>query len=86
VKKGLVFGIVTIGIIDLSVAVYILNSFLSDYLREDKKFFTIAFIVIVTFTFDYVNSKAKEFVINNFTGKDTTTENHCSDFLRSFLI
>jgi serine phosphatase RsbU (regulator of sigma subunit) len=67
VKKGLVFGIVTIGIIGFYLLlVYILNSFLSDYLREDKKFFTIAFIVIVTFTFDYVNSKAKEFVDKQF--------------------
>jgi serine phosphatase RsbU (regulator of sigma subunit) len=67
VKKGLVFGIVTIVIIGFYLLlVYLLDSFLSDYFRGDKKFFTIAFIVIVTFTFDYVNTKAKAFVDKQF--------------------
>jgi serine phosphatase RsbU (regulator of sigma subunit) len=67
VKKGLVFGIVTIIIIGFYLLlVYIMDRFLSDYLQEDKKFFTIAFIVIVTFTFDFVNGKAKDLVDKQF--------------------
>ncbi|MBI5401887.1 MAG: SpoIIE family protein phosphatase [Ignavibacteriae bacterium] len=63
VKKGLVFGIVTTIIIGLYfLLIYALDNFLKGYVQVRSQFVTIAFILIFTFTFDYVNKRAKEFV------------------------
>lgn len=67
VKKGLVFGILTTFIIAAYLLiVYLLNSLLSNYLFENRQLLTIATIVIITLTFDYVNTKAREFVDRQF--------------------
>jgi serine phosphatase RsbU (regulator of sigma subunit) len=67
VKKGLVFGMLTTFIIGAYLSiVYLLNSFLSDYITEDRQLLTIATIIIITLTFDYVNTKAREFVDKQF--------------------
>lgn len=67
VKKGLVFGILTTFIIAAYlIIVYLLNSLLSGFVSESRQFLTIATIVIITLTFDYVNNKAREFVDRQF--------------------
>ncbi|MCX6164479.1 MAG: SpoIIE family protein phosphatase, partial [Ignavibacteriae bacterium] len=67
VKKGLVFGIVTVIIIGLYfLVIYSLDSFLKGYIIGRSQFVTIAFILLFTFTFDFVNKKAKEFVDRQF--------------------
>ena len=63
VKKGLIFGIVSVIIIGIYLLlVLVLDSYSSDIFEGGRKFFTIAFIIVVTFTFDFVNQKAKGFV------------------------
>lgn len=67
VKKGLVFGIITAFIVGIYLLlVLVLNSILSQFMPENKQLLTIALIVIVTFSFDFVNKKAKEFVDKQF--------------------
>lgn len=67
VKKGLVFGIITAFIVGIYLLlVLVLNSILSQFMPENKQMLTIALIVIVTFSFDFVNKKAKEFVDKQF--------------------
>lgn len=67
VKKGLVFGIVTAFIVGTYLLlVLILNSILTQFMPENKQLLTVALIVIVTFSFDFVNKKAKEFVDKQF--------------------
>lgn len=63
VKKGLVFGIVTTIIIGLYfLVIFALDNFLKGYIQVRSQFVTIAFILLFTFTFDFVNKRAKEFV------------------------
>lgn len=67
IKKGLVFGIITAFIVALYLLlVLMLDSFLSQIMPENKQLLTISLIVIVTFSFDFVNKKAKEFVDKQF--------------------
>jgi serine phosphatase RsbU (regulator of sigma subunit) len=67
VKKGLVFGIVTAIIIGLYfLVIFLLDNFLKGYIQGRSQFVTIAFILLFTFTFDFVNKKAKEFVDKQF--------------------
>lgn len=67
VKKGLVFGIITAFIVGIYLLlVLFLNSILSQFMPENKQLLTVALIVIVTFSFDFVNRKAKEFVDKQF--------------------
>lgn len=63
IKKGLVFGIITAFIVGIYLLlVLVLDSLLGQLIPENKQIITIAMIVIVTFSFDFVNNKAKEFV------------------------
>lgn len=63
VKKGLVFGIITAFIVGIYLLlVLVLDSLLGQFLPQNKQILTIAMIVIVTFSFDFVNNKAKQFV------------------------
>lgn len=67
VKKGLIFGIVTVIIIGLYfIVIYGLDNFLKGYIQGRSQFVTIGFILLFTFTFDYVNKRAKEFVDRQF--------------------
>lgn len=67
VKKGLVFGIVTVIIIGLYfLVIYSLDSLLKGYIPGKSQFVTIAFILLFTFTFDFVNKRAKDFVDRQF--------------------
>ncbi len=67
VKKGLVFGIITAFIVGIYLLlVLVLNSILSQIMPENKLLLTVALIIIVTFSFDFVNKKAKEFVDKQF--------------------
>jgi len=63
VKKGLVFGIVTSIIISLYfLVIFAIDNILKGYIQGRNQFVTIAFILLFTFTFDFVNKRAKEFV------------------------
>ena len=63
IKKGLVFGFVTIIIILIYLSlVFFVDSFLNEYLQRNRQIITISFIILVTFTFDYVNKKSKEYI------------------------
>ncbi|HAY33707.1 MAG TPA: SpoIIE family protein phosphatase [Ignavibacteria bacterium] len=67
IKKGLVFGIITAFIVGIYLLlVLFLDNLLSQFLPENKQLLTIALIIIVTFSFDYVNKKAKELVDKQF--------------------
>ncbi len=67
IKKGLVFGIITAFIVGMYLLIVLfLDSVLSQILPENKQILTIALIIIVTFSFDFVNNKAKEFVDKQF--------------------
>lgn len=67
VKKGLVFGIVTVIIISLYFfVIYALDSLLKGYIQDKSQYVTIGFILLFTFTFDFVNKKAKDFVDKQF--------------------
>ena len=67
IKKGLVFGIITAFIVGLYLLlVLVLDSILSQFMPQNKQMLTIALIIIVTFSFDFVNKKAKEFVDKQF--------------------
>jgi serine phosphatase RsbU (regulator of sigma subunit) len=67
IKKGLVFGILT-GIIVLFYLgiVYTADSFLSGYIGTDRKIITFTAIIVITFTFDFFNKRAKDFVDKQF--------------------
>lgn len=67
IKKGLVFGIITAFIVGMYLLLVLaLDSVLSQFMPENKQMLTIALIIIVTFSFDFVNKKAKEFVDKQF--------------------
>lgn len=67
IKKGLVFGIITAFIVGMYLLIVLfLDSILTQILPENKQILTIALIIIVTFSFDFVNNKAKEFVDKQF--------------------
>lgn len=67
IKKGLVFGIITAFIVGIYLLlVLLLDSILSQFMPQNKQLLTIALIIIVTFSFDFVNKKAKEFVDKQF--------------------
>ncbi|MEO6693651.1 MAG: SpoIIE family protein phosphatase [Ignavibacteria bacterium] len=67
IKKGLVFGIITAFIVGMYLLlVLVLDSILSQIMPQNKQMLTIALIIIVTFSFDFVNKKAKEFVDKQF--------------------
>jgi sigma-B regulation protein RsbU (phosphoserine phosphatase) len=63
IKKSLVFGIVTAFIVGFYLfIVFLIDSFVSVYFNTNKQILTISVVIIITFTFDFVNKKAKEFV------------------------
>jgi len=67
VKKSLVFGIVTISIIILYlVLVYFMNSYFKEVFKGNNQLLIITFIIIFTFSFDFVNKRAKAFVDKQF--------------------
>lgn len=67
VKKSLVFGFVTAITICIYLAVlYIIDSLLSQFLVSNRQLITISLIIIITFSFDFVNKKVKEFVDKQF--------------------
>lgn len=67
IKKGLVFGIITAFIVGIYLLlVLFLDNILSQLLPENKQLLTIALIIIVTFSFDFVNKKAKDLVDKQF--------------------
>jgi phosphoserine phosphatase RsbU/P len=67
VKKSLVFGIVTIAIILLYlVLVYFMNSYFKEVFKGNNQLLIITFIIIFTFSFDFVNKRAKAFVDKQF--------------------
>ncbi len=67
VKRGIVFGIITGFVVVLYLLlVFIIDNMLSQYLDENKQLITISLIVIVTFTFDFVNKRVKNFVEKQF--------------------
>lgn len=67
IKKGLVFGILT-GIIVLFYLgiVFTADSFLSGYIGTNRKIITFTAIIVITFTFDFFNKRAKDFVDKQF--------------------
>lgn len=102
VKKSLVFGIVTLLIITVYlVLVYLMNSYFKELFKNNNQLLIITFIIIFTFSFDFVNRHAKDFIdrqfyrerynyrkaLLNFT-KDTSYINNIEDLvisIRDFL-
>ena len=67
VKRSIVFGIITGFVVVLYLfLVFVIEKVLSQYLTENKQLVTISLIVIVTFTFDFVNKRVKNFVEKQF--------------------
>lgn len=67
VKKSIVFSIVTISIVLLYlVLVYFMNSYFKEVFKGNNQLLIITFIIIFTFSFDFVNKRAKEFVDKQF--------------------
>jgi serine phosphatase RsbU (regulator of sigma subunit) len=67
IKKGLVFGILTSIIVLFYLGiVYTADSFLSGYIGTDRKIITFTAIIVITFTFDFFNKRAKDFVDKQF--------------------
>lgn len=67
VKRSIVFGIITGFVVILYlILVFIIENLLSKYLTENKQIITISLIVIVTFTFDFVNKRVRDFVEKQF--------------------
>jgi len=67
VKKGLVFGFVTAILICIYlIFLFAVDILLSQFLVGNRQLFTIALIILITFTFDFVNKKVKEFVDKQF--------------------
>ena len=63
IKKSLVFGIVTAFIVGFYLLiVFLIDNFVSVYFHTNKQVLTIAVVIIITFTFDFVNKKAKDFI------------------------
>lgn len=63
IKKSLVFGIVTAFIVGFYLLiVFLIDSFVSVYFNTNKQILTITVVIIITFTFDIVNKKAKDYV------------------------
>lgn len=63
IKKSIVLSIVSFLILLFYLLlVYFLDKFIGQYIQNSKQIFIIAFIIIVTFTFDYVNSMCKDLV------------------------
>jgi len=63
IKRSLVFGIVSVIIIIIYLLlIYIMDSYLGGYARINRQYLIVGFIILVTFTFDYVNKKSKDFV------------------------
>ncbi len=81
VKKSIVFGIVTISIVLLYlVMVYILNSFFRDIFGGSNQLMIITFIIIFTFSFDFVNKQAKSFVDKQFFRENYNYRKSLLDF------
>ncbi|MFA7361683.1 MAG: SpoIIE family protein phosphatase [Candidatus Kapaibacterium sp.] len=67
VKKSIVFGIVTLTIVILYlILVFVLNSFFREVFEGSNQMMIITFIIIFTFSFDFVNKQAKSFVDKQF--------------------
>lgn len=63
IKKSLVFGIVTGFIVGFYLLiVFLIDSFVSVYFNTNKQILTITVVIIITFTFDIVNRKAKDYI------------------------
>ncbi len=67
IKKGLVFGILTAIIVIFYLGiVYTADSLFSNYIGTNRKIVTFTAIIVITFTFDFFNKRAKEFVDKQF--------------------
>lgn len=67
IKKGLVFGILTSIIVLFYLGiVYTADTILSGYIGTDRKVITFTAIIVITFTFDFFNKRAKNFVDKQF--------------------
>ncbi|MCU0373376.1 MAG: SpoIIE family protein phosphatase [Ignavibacteria bacterium] len=67
IKRSIVFGIVTVSIIIIYlILVFLINSYFKEVFKGSNQLFIITFIIIFTFSFDYVNKKAKNFVDRQF--------------------
>jgi len=67
IKRSIVFGIVTVSIIIIYlILVFLINSYFKEVFKGSNQLFIITFIIIFTFSFDFVNKKAKGFVDSQF--------------------
>ncbi|HEX2788313.1 MAG TPA: SpoIIE family protein phosphatase [Ignavibacteria bacterium] len=67
VKRGIVFAILTTFIICVYLLiVFVLNSLLSGYLRDNGQLIIILSIVVIILSFDYINKKVHQFVDKQF--------------------
>jgi len=67
VKRGVVFTITSIAVVGIYVVVLlVMNIFLRNVLQIDSDMLTLAIMIILTFSFDSVNQKARELVDKHF--------------------
>jgi sigma-B regulation protein RsbU (phosphoserine phosphatase) len=63
IKRSIVFGIVSVLIIIVYLSlIYLIDSYIGWHAEFNRQYLIVAFIIFVTFTFDFVNNKAKDFV------------------------
>ncbi|CAN5657101.1 hypothetical protein BH10BAC5_BH10BAC5_04390 [soil metagenome] len=67
VKKSLVFSLVTFLVVSVYlIVVFIADNVLGSFLSVNRQIATIAVIIFVTFTFDFVNKRSRQFVDRQF--------------------
>lgn len=67
VKRGIVFTITSIVVLGIYIAsLVVINAFVRNVLQIDSNILTLAIMIILTFSFDSVNQKAKELVDKHF--------------------
>lgn len=63
IKRSIVFGIVSFIIIIVYLSlIYLIDSYIGVNAEFNRQYIIVAFIIFVTFTFDFVNNKSKDFV------------------------
>ena len=67
IKKSLVFSLVTFLVVGVYLfIVFIADNLLGSFMNGNRQIATIAVIIFVTFTFDFVNKRSREFVDKQF--------------------
>ncbi|HCN36963.1 MAG: SpoIIE family protein phosphatase [Ignavibacteria bacterium] len=83
VKRGIVFGILTLFIISIYLIIlYIINILFRDYLRYDPQLIVIITVIILTLSFDFIQNKVRNFVDKQFYKNRYNYRQSILDFTR----